>query len=62
MAVPHYAYLKIKMPRPKGVITVNRSIIRLDRCDREFHKISKTFRANQGLADVAFTYAQDPGT
>ena len=22
-AVPHYAYLKLKMPRPRGVITVN---------------------------------------
>ena len=21
--VPHYAYLKLKMPRPRGVITVN---------------------------------------
>ena len=22
-AIPHYAYLKLKMPGPKGVITVN---------------------------------------
>ena len=25
-AVPHYAYLKLKMPGPRGVITVNRRI------------------------------------
>ena len=24
-AVPHYAYLKLKMPRPRGIITVNRN-------------------------------------
>src|SRR3954469_17736115 len=40
MAVPHYAYLKLKMPRPRGVITISGSFIRSDRCDREFHKIS----------------------
>ena len=27
-AVPHYAYLKLKMPRPRGVITVNGNIER----------------------------------
>ena len=25
-AVPHYAYLKLKMPKPRGVITVNENI------------------------------------
>ena len=27
-AVPHYAYLKLKMPRPRGIITVNGNIER----------------------------------
>src|SRR3954463_9078002 len=45
MAMPHYAYLKLKMPGPRGVITVSGSFIRSHRCDREFHKISETFRA-----------------
>ena len=47
MAIPHYAYLKLKMPGPKGVITISGSFIRSDRCDREFHKISETFGAHQ---------------
>src|SRR3954470_20300745 len=47
MVVPHYAYLKLKMPGPRGVITVSDSFIRSDRCDREFHKISETFGAHQ---------------
>src|SRR4051812_28072317 len=47
MAVPHYAYLKLKMPGPRGVITVSGNFIRSGRCDREFHKISETFGAHQ---------------
>src|SRR3954470_12032397 len=47
MAVPHYAYLKLKMPGPRGIITVSDSFIISDRCDREFHKISETFGAHQ---------------
>ena len=43
MAVPHYAYLKLKMPGPHGVITINGSFVRSDRCDKEFHKISEAF-------------------
>ena len=58
MAVPHYAYLNLKTPGPHGVITVNGSFVRSDRCDREFHKISETFGTHQasraaGLAEEA---------
>src|SRR3954465_15775066 len=48
MAVPHYAYLKMKMPGPHGVITISGSFVRSDRCDKEFHKIAEAFTANQG--------------
>ena len=53
MAVPHYAYLKLKMPGPKGVITISGSFIRSDRCDSDFHRISETFRAQEELAEIA---------
>ena len=53
MAVPHYAYLKLKMPGPRGVITVSGSFVRSDRCDREFHKISETFGAQEELEEIA---------
>ena len=43
MAVPHYAYLMLKMPGPKGVITVKGDFNRSDRCDKEFKKISESF-------------------
>ena len=40
MAVPHYAYLNLKMPGPNGTITVNGDFERSDECDRKFNKIS----------------------
>src|SRR4051812_32536171 len=58
MAVPHYAYLKLKMPGPHGVIIVSGSFIRSDRCDREFHKVSETFGAYQ----VSTVAAQEEGS
>ena len=45
MAVPHYAYLKLKMPGPNGTITVNGDFERSDECDRKFNKISESFGA-----------------
>src|SRR3954469_12350555 len=53
MVVPHYAYLKLKMPGPAGVITINGSFIKLDRCDKDFHQISDTLRAQQELTEIA---------
>src|SRR3954454_20519900 len=58
VAVQHYAYLKLKMPGPHGVITVSCNFVGSNRCDREFHKISETFGAHEasraaGLAEEA---------
>jgi hypothetical protein len=43
MAVPHYTYLVLKMPGPRGIITVKGSFEVLDLCDREFHKMAQNF-------------------
>src|ERR1041385_3575248 len=53
MEIPHYAYLKLKMPGSAGVITVNGSFIKSDNCDRDFHKVSYTFGAEQELTEIA---------
>ena len=53
MAVPHYAYLKLKMPGSSGVLTINGSFIKSDQCDRDFHRISDTFGAKQELREIA---------
>jgi hypothetical protein len=43
MAVPHYTYLVLKMPRPKGIITVKGSFEVSDLCDKEFYKMAQNF-------------------
>jgi hypothetical protein len=43
MAVPHYTFLVLKMPGPKGIITVKGSFELLDLCDKEFHKMAQNF-------------------
>jgi hypothetical protein len=41
MAVPHYTYLVLKIPGPKGIITIKGSFKLSDLCDREFHKMAQ---------------------
>jgi hypothetical protein len=43
MAVPHYTNLVLKMPGPKGIITVKGSFELSDLCDKEFHKMAQNF-------------------
>jgi hypothetical protein len=43
MAVPHYAYLRLKIPGPKGVITVKGSFEVSNNCDKEFNRMAQTF-------------------
>jgi hypothetical protein len=43
MAVPHYTYLVLKMPGPKGIFSVKGSFKLLDLCDKEFHKMAQNF-------------------
>jgi hypothetical protein len=52
MAVPHYAYLKLKMPGNNGTnITVHGSFSRSDNCDPEFQKIAAKFGVKQEVID-----------
>jgi hypothetical protein len=50
MAAPHYTYLVLKMPGPKGIITVKGSFELSHLCDKEFHKMAQNFymMANYG--------------
>jgi hypothetical protein len=41
--VPHYTYLVLKMPGPRGIITVKGSSELSDLCDKEFHKMAQNF-------------------
>jgi hypothetical protein len=42
MAVPHYAYLTLKIPGPKGTIIVQGSFEVSNTCDKEFNRMAQT--------------------
>lgn len=53
MVVPHYAYLKLKMPGSNGTnITVYGSFSRSDNCDRDFQRIAAKFGLKQEIIDL----------
>jgi hypothetical protein len=43
MAVPHYAYLMLKIPGPRGTITIQGSFEVSNTCDKEFNRLAQTF-------------------
>jgi hypothetical protein len=43
MAVPHYAYLTLKIPGSKGTIMVQGSFKVSNTCDKEFNRLAQTF-------------------
>jgi hypothetical protein len=43
MAVPHYAYLTLKILGPKGTITVQGSFEVSNTCNKEFNRMAQTF-------------------
>jgi hypothetical protein len=51
MAVPHYTYLVLKMPGPKGIIIVKESFELSDLCDKEFHKMAQNFGMGQAMGN-----------
>ena len=53
MAIPHYAYLQLKMPGPKEVITINGDFQRSDACDRDFDKIFEMFGAEKTQQELS---------
>jgi hypothetical protein len=53
MAVPHYTYLVLKIPGPRGIITVKGSFEVSDLCDREFHKMAQNFGMIANYAEKA---------
>nr|XP_051230074.1 uncharacterized protein LOC127347992 [Lolium perenne] len=63
MAVPDYAYLKLKMPGNNGTkISVHGSFSRSDNCDRDFQKIASKFKVREELnaLDVVTDHTQPP--
>ena len=53
MAVPHYAYLLLKMPGPNSTITVRGDYQKSDSYDRDFNKISESFGMHEELSQLS---------
>jgi hypothetical protein len=47
MAVPHYAYLKMRMPANRGPLTISGSFARSENCDKDFNSMSQTFGVHE---------------
>ena len=52
MAVPHYAYLKMKMPGPKGIITVSGDYKRSIECARANAKLAEALVIAEELEEI----------
>ena len=49
MAVPHYAYLKMKMPGPHGIITISGDYKRSIACATDSAKVAETMVCNEEM-------------
>ena len=49
MAVPHYAYLKMKLPGPRGIITVSGDYKRSIYCASDGAKVAETMVCNEEM-------------
>jgi hypothetical protein len=58
MAIPHYAYLVLKMPGPKGVISVKGDVKLAYDCDRESCEIVDAVLASIELQSLKMTLAK----
>jgi hypothetical protein len=52
MAVPHYAYLKLRMPGNRGPLTISGSFERSKNCDKDFNTLSQTFGIREELHHI----------
>jgi hypothetical protein len=52
MAMPHYAYLKLRMPASRGPLTISGSFARSKNCDKDFNTLSQTFGIHEELHHI----------
>jgi hypothetical protein len=59
MAVPNYTYLKLKMPSPKGVITVGTSFHRAYECEVECCELAAVTIASEELTAITVATVEE---
>jgi hypothetical protein len=52
IAVPHYAYLKLRMPANRGPLTISGSFARSENCDMDFNSMSQMFGVHEELNHI----------
>ena len=60
MTVPNYTYLKLKMPGPRGVITVGTSFKAAYQCEQANCELAASLVASKELADLKKGMPQGP--
>jgi hypothetical protein len=62
MAIPHYAYLDLKMPGPRGIISIVGDIMRAFNCDRESCETADRLLASAELQELKQAFIESPQT
>jgi hypothetical protein len=52
MVVPHYAYLKLRMPANRGPLMISGSFARFENYDKDFNSMSQTFGVHKELHHI----------
>jgi hypothetical protein len=60
MAIPHYAYLVLKMPGPCGIISIRGDVNRAFDYDRESCKTTDRLMASAELQELKQALAESP--
>jgi hypothetical protein len=60
MAIPHYAYLVMMMPGPRGVISIRGDIKQAFDCDRESCEIADRLLASEEIQELKQALAEPP--
>jgi hypothetical protein len=60
MAIPHYAYLVLKMPGPRGILSIRGDVKRAFDCDRETCETADRLTASTELQELKQALAASP--
>jgi hypothetical protein len=58
MAIPHYAYLVLKMTGPRGIISIRGDVKRAFGCDRESYETANRLTASTELQELKQALAE----
>jgi hypothetical protein len=60
LAIPHYAYMVLKMSGPRGVISIRGDVKRTFDCDRESYETTNRLTTSAELQDLNQALAESP--